>query len=151
MSLEGNALDLFSWISSQHTILYWDEFVKLLQEHNGSPEYQNPDEFLCNIRQTGSVQEYWQEWAKRVARIAHWPEHCLLGVFLNGLKEELKADVRIHKPRSMFRASSLAMEYEGKAASARGPRVNPTQQSSRPGSIYSKTYSTHDAKGNTTS
>lgn len=102
MYLEGDTLDLFSWIHSQHTVLYWDEFVKLLQEHFGPPEYQNPDEHLCNIRQIGSVQEYWQEWAKRVARVAHWPEHCLLGVFLNGLKDELKADVRIHKPRLVF-------------------------------------------------
>nr|GEV49782.1 retrotransposon Gag domain, retroviral aspartyl protease [Tanacetum cinerariifolium] len=51
-------------------------------------------------KQTGTVQEYRQEFAKRSSRVSNWLEHCLLGVFLNGLKEELKADVRIQKPRT---------------------------------------------------
>lgn len=58
MYLEGDALDLFSWINAQHTMLYWEEFVKLLQEHFGPPEFQNPNEHLCSIKQTGTVQEY---------------------------------------------------------------------------------------------
>ena len=76
----------------------------------------------------GSVQEYRQEFAKRAARVKNWPEHCLLGVFLNGLKEELKADVRVHKPRSVYKAVSLALEYEFKVQSNYGPKTsNPTQ------------------------
>ncbi|KAI4323138.1 hypothetical protein L6164_022768 [Bauhinia variegata] len=78
MYLEGDALDLFSWISGERTLLYWEELVKLLQEHYGPAEFQNPDEHLCSIRQTGSVQEYRQEFAKRVTRVKNWPEHCLL-------------------------------------------------------------------------
>jgi hypothetical protein len=38
----------------------------------------------------------------------------LLGVFLNGLKDELKADVSIHKPRTVYNAMSLAFKYENK-------------------------------------
>jgi hypothetical protein len=62
------------------------------------------------------VQEYRQEFAKRSSRVSNWPEHCLLGVFLNGLKEELKADVRIHKPRSVYKAMSIALEFESKVS-----------------------------------
>ncbi|GJZ94966.1 retrotransposon gag domain, retroviral aspartyl protease [Tanacetum coccineum] len=36
---------------------------------------------------------------------SHWPEHCLFVVFLNDLKEELKADVRIQKLRTVYKAS----------------------------------------------
>ncbi|XP_054824059.1 uncharacterized protein LOC129322054 [Prosopis cineraria] len=114
LALEGDALELFAWISHERTLNYWDELVTAFQENLGPLEYQNPDEFLCSIRQEGSVQEYRTEFAKRSSRVKNWPEHCLLGVFLNGLKEELRSDVRIHKPRSVYRAVSLALEIESK-------------------------------------
>jgi len=121
MYLEGDALDLFAWINSERTLLYWEELVKALQENYGPAEFQNPDEHLCNIKQTSSIQEYRQEFAKRASRVTNWPEHCLLGVFLSGLKEELKAEVRIHKPRSVYKAMSLALEFEGKSLMKRDP------------------------------
>ncbi|GJY79478.1 retrotransposon gag domain, retroviral aspartyl protease [Tanacetum coccineum] len=88
MYLEGDALDLFACISAEHNHLYWEELVKILHENYGPAEFQNPDEHLCNIKQTGTVQEYRQEFAKRVARVHDWRDHCLLGVFISGLKEE---------------------------------------------------------------
>lgn len=39
--------------------------------------------------------------------------------FLNGLKEELKTDVRIHKPRTVYKAMSLAIEFESKMSHSR--------------------------------
>ncbi|KAJ0561743.1 putative nucleotidyltransferase, Ribonuclease H [Helianthus annuus] len=114
MHLEGDALDLYSWVSAEQEITYWEELVSTLQKHFGPPEFQNPDEYLCSIKQTGSVNEYRQEFARRSSRVSQWPDHCLLGVFLNELKDELKSDVRIHKPRSVYKAVSLALEYESK-------------------------------------
>ncbi|PWA81057.1 hypothetical protein CTI12_AA191120 [Artemisia annua] len=114
MHLEGDALDLFSWLSADQTITVWEELVLAFQKNFGPAEFQNPDEYLCSIKQTGSVQEYRQEFARRSARVSKWPENCLLGVFLNGLKEELKSDVRIQKPRTVYNAASLALEYESK-------------------------------------
>ncbi|XP_018633615.1 uncharacterized protein [Nicotiana tomentosiformis] len=131
MYLEGDALDLFSWINRERTLLYWEELVKALQENYGPAEFQNPDEHLCSIQQTGSVQEYRQEFAKRSSRVTNWSDHCLLGVFLNGLKEELKSDVRIHKPRTVYRAMSLALEFENKLGpirNNRGPNWTPTSR-----------------------
>nr|GEX05279.1 retrotransposon Gag domain, retroviral aspartyl protease [Tanacetum cinerariifolium] len=85
-----------------------------LMKAENTSEFQNPDEFLCSIKQTGSVQEYRQEFAKRSSRVSNWPDHCLLGVFINGLKDELKSDVRIHMPRTIYSAMSLALEFESK-------------------------------------
>ncbi|PHU22690.1 hypothetical protein BC332_07797 [Capsicum chinense] len=88
----------------------------------------DPSEHLCGIQQTGSVFEYRQEVVKRVVRVQNKPEHCLLGFFLSGLKEDLRLDVRIHKPRSVYKAMSLALEYEGKHRTNQSIR----QQSSLP-------------------
>ena len=114
MYLEGEALDLFAWINSERPLIDWDDLVRLFQENFGPTEFQNPDEHLCGIKQTGTVHEYRQEFASRASRVLNWSEHSLLGVFLNGLKDELKADVRIQKPRSVYKAMSLATQYEAK-------------------------------------
>ncbi|GJU73742.1 retrotransposon gag domain, retroviral aspartyl protease [Tanacetum coccineum] len=106
MHLEGDALDLYSWLSDGQ-VIFWEELVQAFTKNFGPAEFQNPDEFLCSIKQTGSVQEYRQEFAKRSSRVSNWPDHCLLGVFLNGLKDELKSDVRIHKPHTVYSAMSL--------------------------------------------
>ncbi|XP_015164214.1 uncharacterized protein [Solanum tuberosum] len=100
--------------------MYLEELVKPLQENYGPTEFQNSDEHLRSIRQTGSIQEYRQEFAKRSSRVTDWPNQYILGVFMNGLKEELKSDVRIHKPRTVYKAMSLTMEFEQKVSSNRG-------------------------------
>lgn len=84
MNLERDALELYAWITSEEDIILWDELVKAFQEHFGPPEFQNPDEFLCSIAQTGFVAEYRQEFALRASQVKDWPENALLGAFLAG-------------------------------------------------------------------
>lgn len=60
------------------------------------------------------MQDYRQEFAKRLARVTNWADHCLRGELLNGLKEELKTDFCIQKPKSIYKAISLALKYESK-------------------------------------
>ncbi|VFQ72079.1 unnamed protein product [Cuscuta campestris] len=148
MYLEGDALDLFSWMSTERTLFYWEDLVKAFQEHYGPPEYQNPNEYLCSIKQSGTVTEYRLEFARRASRIERWPEHCLLGVFINGLKEELRPDVRLHKPQNVYRAASLALEFERKQPSSRGSRSNAAFGPNRSNPLYPQNYSTREQKGN---
>ncbi|PWA84530.1 retrotransposon gag domain, Retroviral aspartyl protease [Artemisia annua] len=86
MHLEGDALDLYSWLSTDQNIEYWKDFV----------QYKSTDKSSPNCPHT------------------NWPEHCLLGLFLYGLKDDLKADVRIHKPRTVYKAMSIVIEFESK-------------------------------------
>ncbi|KAI3777374.1 hypothetical protein L1987_47174 [Smallanthus sonchifolius] len=106
MYLKGDALDLFSWL--------------------------NPDEYLCGIRKTGTTQEYRQDFAKRSSRVSNWPAHCLLGVFLHGLMEELKADHRLHKPRSVYKAMSIALEFESKTTHNRKETKSQATETTKP-------------------
>nr|GFA18805.1 retrotransposon Gag domain, retroviral aspartyl protease [Tanacetum cinerariifolium] len=64
MHLEWDALDLYPWLSNGQFI-FWEELVQAFTKNFGPAEFQNRDEFLCSIKQTGSVQEYRQEFAKR--------------------------------------------------------------------------------------
>ncbi|GJY71259.1 retrotransposon gag domain, retroviral aspartyl protease [Tanacetum coccineum] len=137
MHLEGDALDLYSWLSNGQFI-FWEELVQAFTKNFGPAEFQNPDEFLCSIKQTGSVQEYRQEFAKRSSRVSNWPDHCLLGVFLNGLKDELKSDVRIHKPRTVYSAMSLALEFESKLTNHQPGKNASCTSNSKPSESDSK-------------
>nr|GEV40358.1 retrotransposon Gag domain, retroviral aspartyl protease [Tanacetum cinerariifolium] len=118
MHLERDALDLYSWLSDGQ-VIFWEELVQAFTKNFGPAEFQNPHEFLCSIKQTRSVQEYRQEFTKRSSRVSNWPNNSLLGVFINGLKDEIKSDVRIHKPRTVYSAMSLALEFESKLATHR--------------------------------
>ncbi|GJU29316.1 peroxidase 64 [Tanacetum coccineum] len=68
---ESDALDLFSWLSADQTITLWEELVLAFQKNFGPTEFQNPDEYLCSIKQTRSVQEYRQEFARQSARVSN--------------------------------------------------------------------------------
>nr|GEU36772.1 putative ribonuclease H-like domain-containing protein [Tanacetum cinerariifolium] len=39
MHLEGDALDLYSWMSAEHEIIYWEESINVLQKHFGQPKF----------------------------------------------------------------------------------------------------------------
>nr|GEY25065.1 retrotransposon Gag domain, retroviral aspartyl protease [Tanacetum cinerariifolium]GEY25260.1 retrotransposon Gag domain, retroviral aspartyl protease [Tanacetum cinerariifolium] len=54
MRLERDALDLYSWLSHDQTIMFYEELVQAFTRRFGSVEFQNLDEFLCSIKQTGS-------------------------------------------------------------------------------------------------
>ncbi|GKB03765.1 retrotransposon gag domain, retroviral aspartyl protease, partial [Tanacetum coccineum] len=70
MHLEGDALDLYSWLSNGQFI-FWEKLVQAFTKNFGPAEFQNLDEFLCSIKQTGMVQEYRQEFAKRSSRVSN--------------------------------------------------------------------------------
>lgn len=59
-------------------------------------------------------------------------DHCLFEVFLNGLREDLKVDVRIYKPRTVYKVMSLELEYESKLGSTRGSRGTSWSNSRKP-------------------
>ena len=97
MYLEGDvALDLFSWINRELTLLYWEELVKkhckkimVLQSFKiPTRTFVTFNKWVLYCGIIKNLQKHW-------SRVINWLDHCLLGVSLNGLKEELKSDVRI--------------------------------------------------------
>ncbi|GKE95388.1 retrotransposon gag domain, retroviral aspartyl protease [Tanacetum coccineum] len=56
-------------VASMH-LDYWEDLVRALQKIFRPTEFQNSDEYLCSLKQTGTVQEYQQEFAKRSSRVS---------------------------------------------------------------------------------
>lgn len=78
MHLEGDVLDLYGWVTREHEILLWDDLVCVFQESYKPPDFQNPNEYLCFVKQVGTMAEYRIEFARRAARVTDWPENALL-------------------------------------------------------------------------
>lgn len=58
---------------------------------------------------------------------------------MSGLKEELKVDTRIHKPRTVYKAMSLALKFETKIGPTRGSKVPSWSSSTWPNASSSFT------------
>ncbi|KAD2223653.1 hypothetical protein E3N88_41619 [Mikania micrantha] len=87
MYLLGDVLDLYAWLSADESITLWEDLVQAYTKNFSPVEFQNPDEFLCSIKQTKTMQKYQQAFAKRSSQVSYW------SLFLNRLKKDLSSSI----------------------------------------------------------
>ncbi|KAL5575524.1 hypothetical protein UlMin_017223 [Ulmus minor] len=100
--LEGPALNWFQWVDSQTLFQSWREF----------PQEGNPTEQLLGIKQVSSVTDYRARFEKFATSSRGLPESVFRGAFLNGLREEIRSDVKLFRPADLQDAMTLAQEIE---------------------------------------
>nr|GEW36497.1 retrotransposon Gag domain, retroviral aspartyl protease [Tanacetum cinerariifolium] len=103
MYLEGDAFDLFAWINAEHNHLYWKKLLKILHENYGPTKFQNPDEHLCNIKKQGPYKNTDKNLQKELHEFTTGQIIVSWVFFLVVSRKKLKVDVRIHKPRNVFK------------------------------------------------
>lgn len=62
-------------------------------------------ERLTTLRQTGSLEEYIQEFEALVAQVTNTSEEQLLGYFLGGLRHEVRYRIKTHDPQELLMKS----------------------------------------------
>ena len=62
--------------------------------------------------QTSTVLEYRRQFIETAAPLDHLSENILLGQFLNGLKEEIRVEVRLLNPVNFEQAMELTVKVE---------------------------------------
>ena len=80
----------------------------------GPSDYENFDEALAKLCQTGSVREYQTQFKRLASRVQEWPEHALVGSYIGGLKDEIRFEVKLFHPTTLVHATSLARLQEDK-------------------------------------
>ncbi|XP_019438841.1 PREDICTED: uncharacterized protein LOC109344533 [Lupinus angustifolius] len=80
MAMEGKALSWFHWWEKCNPSPTWDGF---------------------KIAVTGTVEEYVEDFEKYVGALRSIDQECVRGIFLNGLKEELQAEVKLYELQSL--------------------------------------------------
>lgn len=101
------------------------------------------------VKQTGTVAEFRQKFIEMASPIEHIPESMLMAHFVNGLKDEIRVEVRMLGLYTLEQAMDLALKVEEKnrikaGKSGEGKVLSDT--SARPNSL-SQIYATSKNSG----
>ncbi|KAL2894117.1 Retrotransposon-derived protein PEG10 [Bienertia sinuspersici] len=142
VALEGDALLWFQWENKRRPICRWEEMkcmiLRLFRSMSSGTLY---EQWLAN-RQGGSVFEYRRRFIELMAPLEGVPEEIAMGQFVNGLKDDIKAEVRVLGPKTLDQAMDLAMKIEEKGRVGsnnpkwRGPGPNSYKGTNSPNSNF---------------
>ena len=80
--------------------------------HFGFAEYEDANEAIGKLHQTGLFRELLREFEKIMNCLPSWPESALMGAFMAMLKKELAGDIRLLKPKNLQAAIVLARQKD---------------------------------------
>lgn len=119
VALEGDALRWYLWENKRHPIRRWSDLKDfILRQFRSSTGGSLYEQWLATV-QTTTVAEYRRMFIETAAPLERISEEILMGQFLNGLKEDVKAEVRMLNPLSLEQAMELALRVEEKNKATR--------------------------------
>ncbi|RRT54617.1 hypothetical protein B296_00018556 [Ensete ventricosum] len=98
---EGDVIQWFNWYEYTHGGLSWQRFKEGLLNHLGPIDFDNIDRQLAKIRQTSTIHKY-------QTRFEHLSKKQLLGTFIEGLKSEIRGEVKVRPLYTLTTAISFA-------------------------------------------
>nr|XP_012575096.1 uncharacterized protein LOC105852867 [Cicer arietinum] len=101
MALEGKALSWYHWWEKCNPNPNWEGFKIAVVRRFQPSMVQNPFEQLLSLKQTGTVDEYVENFEKYVGAMRTIDQEFVRGIFLNGLKQELQAEVKLYELNSL--------------------------------------------------
>ncbi|XP_022637052.1 uncharacterized protein LOC111241703 [Vigna radiata var. radiata] len=114
VALEGRALNWFQWWETCNPNPTWEAFKVAVVRRFQPTMLQNPFELLIGLRQSGLVEEYIEQFEQYAGFLKGIPQDYLVGIFLNGLKEEIKAEVKLYEPSNLPELMMKAQMVEEK-------------------------------------
>ena len=114
VSLDGDALLWYQWENGRRPIRNWAELKGMLLRQFRSSSTGSLQEQWLHHHQTADVLDYRRRFIELMAPLTGVPEDIALAQFLNGLKPELKAEVRVLGPLTLDHAMELAVKVEEK-------------------------------------
>jgi hypothetical protein len=94
-----------------------------------SSAFEDVDGELAKIRQTSSVSKYQSRFECLANCARDWSERQLIGTFVEGLRSDIRREVKTYRPRTIVAAFSFAHVQEEKLSEE---TRRSTQASSRP-------------------
>ena len=98
---------------AQHDIDSWAELCVAVDTKFSRDMYQNYMKDLLNIRQTGDLHEYYDNFYQAMHRVLvhndKYDDVFFVMRFIDGLKLELRSAIQLHKPRTVDAAMTLAL------------------------------------------
>lgn len=112
VALEGDALRWYQWEHKRRPIRRWEELREfMLRQFRPANGGSLCEQWLATT-QTTTVMEYRRKFIETAAPLERLPEDIMLGQFLNGLKEDIRVEVRLLNPVNLEQAMELAVRVE---------------------------------------
>lgn len=112
----GNAALWLQTYEALHSVETWPELCVVVHNKFGKDKYQEHLEELESLRQTSGVDAYYSKFEELMHRVLVYnqafDETYFVTKFVGGLKTEIKAAIKLHKPRTVDAALSLAKTQE---------------------------------------
>lgn len=110
--LDGDALAWFQWEEGHRPFCRWSEFKTMILEGFLQSREGSVCERLLALRQDGTVREYRRQFEMLATHMTDIPDSVLEGSFVNGLKQEIRAEVLMMQPNGLARIMDLAQRVE---------------------------------------
>ena len=98
VSFEDKALAWYRWVDARTPFTSWNGLKRQILGRFGSSQAGSLCERFLDIRQTGTVAEYRQDYELMSTSMTGLPDEVLESAFVKGLKLEIRAEVRVFKP-----------------------------------------------------
>ena len=122
IAFEGDALLWYQWECKKRTMVLWEEMkLRLLRQFRSTHTGSLHEQWIA-LKQEGSVRDYRRRFIELAAPLDNIPEELALGTFVNGLRPEIRAELRILEPNNLGRAMDLAQRIEEKLNIAKAHR-----------------------------
>ncbi|KAL6193438.1 hypothetical protein ACLB2K_034522 [Fragaria x ananassa] len=113
MHLSGKASN--RWYMFRHEFPQtWQGLADLLMREFSSYNRAEYQASLARMDQTGTVEQFMEEFTRLSRRALAFSHELLVTFFIEGLKEEIIADVQALKPTSLYEACELARVFESR-------------------------------------
>lgn len=133
VALEGDPLLWYQWEHRRRPIKSWEDLKSLLLRQFRSTRVGSLYEQWLAVKQETSVGEYQRAFIETLAPLKYVPEEVAMGHFINGLKNDIRAEVRVMSPINLDRAMDLAIRIEAKVSPPpKIPIVKSTQSNTSP-------------------
>ncbi|XP_057424795.1 uncharacterized protein LOC130718278 [Lotus japonicus] len=135
VALDGKALSWFQWWEGCHPHADWDTFKLAILKRFQVSSTLNPFAALLALKQEDSVAEFVVQFEKFSGMLKDIDETHLMDIFVNGLKEDIGAEIKLYEPTtlSIMVQKVLMIEQKNLAVS----KVHPNSTS---GSRFSNSY-----------
>ena len=114
VAMEGKALTWYRWWEETVPLRTWESFKEAVVRRFQPELVQNPFKILVGIKQEGSVQEFWEQFEMYSQPLKISERRYLLGLFLNGLKDEVRAELKLHSFHTLEQLMNLAEMVESR-------------------------------------
>lgn len=106
--MEGRALGWFQWADTQDPFRSWRDVRAAVLRRFGQMGEGHRAEQLMALRQKSTVADFRDEFEARAAQIRGVPAMIFRGAFLHGLREDIRAELKMHRPNSLYDIMDLA-------------------------------------------